>query len=493
MKTHQQTALGSLPSLALTLLALMASSYSALAADKYWRIDGTSSTWTASNWGTVAAGPFTTGWTANDNAIFNANSSITNVTNTAIGNVTVADGVTVTLTAAGTYATGGAVRTLTVGTGSILDYAAQGFSTVAGTGFIKDGAGIFFTSNGTSYTGGFTLNAGTVIVGGVNALGNGGALAINGGTIAANGTRNITARYSSVTIGGDFTIGGVTTGVATGNGSATANITFADNMSLGAATRKITIGSNATYTLGGILSGGAGTGLTVDASGGATGNLTLSSLSNSYSGATTVQGGTLFVSGSITASSLTTINGTGTLGGAGTVGALAVASGGTVSPGASAIGAGTLNVGATSLQVGGTYKLELRNDGSTGAAGTQWDKLVTGALDMSTLSSDSQFTLKLQTLNTGGTANAALSTFDSSVNHTWASIITATSLVGFSSDKFSVDTNGFTNLFDGVFSVVANGNNLDLQYLAIPEPSAALSLLFGTGALLTFRRWRRMA
>ena len=54
------------------------------------------------------------------------------------------------MTAAGTYSNAGNVRTLTVGTGSILDYAAQNISTVAGTGFIKNGAGIYFSATETN-------------------------------------------------------------------------------------------------------------------------------------------------------------------------------------------------------------------------------------------------------------------------------------------------------------------------------------------------------
>jgi autotransporter-associated beta strand protein len=144
-------------------------------------------------------------------------------------------------------------------------------------------------------------------MGGINAMGSG-ALTINGGTIAANATRNVTARYTSVTIGGDFTIGAVTANVTSGNGSAAANITFADNMGLGAATRTITIGSNATYSFNGIFSGSTGTGLTINASPGATGNITLGG-NNSFNGPFSANGGitNLSVNGALGAVSSVTI------------------------------------------------------------------------------------------------------------------------------------------------------------------------------------------
>ncbi len=331
-----------------------------VSAQLFWNTNGVSATWTSTNWGTSPGGPFTLGWTNNTDAVFTANSLITFVTNTQIGNVTVADGVTVALTSAGTYSNGGNVRTLDVGTGSILDYASQNISTAAGNGFIKNGAGIYFSANGNQYTGGFTLNNGTIIMGGINAMGaGGGALNINGGTIAANATRNVTSRYSGINVGGDFTIGAVTTGVPSGNGSASANITFADNVALGLAARTITIGSNATYTFGGIISGGTGTGLTVVAASGATGSLALNG-ANTFDGGTVVNSGTLLLgntTGSATGTGGVTMNAGGRLLGGingGTtffinVGSnqVDVNSGGIFSPGSTPTGGGIMHITGT--------------------------------------------------------------------------------------------------------------------------------------------------
>ena len=102
-----------------------------------------------------------------------------------------------------------------------------------------------------------------------------------------------------------------------------------------------------TYT--GVISGGG----TVDKTG--TGTLIMTN-TNTYNGATTIDGGTLQVDGSIALSSVG-VNSGGTLGGNGTVGPTTVNSGGTLSPGASI---GTLNVtGDLTFNAGSTYKVEV--------------------------------------------------------------------------------------------------------------------------------------
>jgi autotransporter-associated beta strand protein len=84
---------------------------------------------------------------------------------------------------------------------------------------------------------------------------------------------------------------------------------------------------------------------------------------DAYSGATTVNAGTLRVDGSIT-NSATTVNSGGTLAGNGTMGSVDVASGGTLSPGASA---GLLTTGDLHLESGAQFNVEL--GGTTAGAG----------------------------------------------------------------------------------------------------------------------------
>ena len=100
-----QTCFARVAKVALVMLAVIAlvTVSQVKAADKYWQTNGTSATWTSSSWGTSSSGPFSVGWSAGDNAIFNtpltSPNLITYVTTTAIGNVTVNANTTVTAAA----------------------------------------------------------------------------------------------------------------------------------------------------------------------------------------------------------------------------------------------------------------------------------------------------------------------------------------------------------------------------------------------------------
>ncbi len=251
-------------------------------AQQFWRTDGTTGTWVAgANWSAAPSAVGGSAWAPGSNAQFNATSTATFATTT-VGNVTVADGATVTVTAGGTLSTGSSLaRTFDIGTGATLNWTGQNVSTAANqAGFIKSGSGTWnIGSQANAYNSansGFTLNNGTVIVGGNNSFGGANSvLTINGGTIQTSGGRSFA--NSTVNIGGDFTLTG------------TGNDVYAGAVNLGSATRVITNSiTSGSRTFGGVVSGAAGSGITFSGTG--TNGL---SGANTYSGITTLNSGSL--------------------------------------------------------------------------------------------------------------------------------------------------------------------------------------------------------
>ncbi|OYW71709.1 MAG: hypothetical protein B7Z37_26980 [Verrucomicrobia bacterium 12-59-8] len=268
-------------SMIMALLGLSISQVRAAPVDEYWRTDGTTGgTWTSTFWNigsaTATGG---TGWTAANNAVFSANSTLTFASST-VGNVSVTNGSTVNITAGGTLTLSPLISTFDIGTGSTLTWQGQTVVASSASGITKNGAGtldlgaLTFT---TTMNGGFTLNNGTVIVSGDKALGNG-ALALNGGTLQSSGTRAFAT--TSLVIGGNFALAG------TGN----ANWDAATTIALGASTRTITNSTTSgSRQFRGLISGSAGAGLTFAGSGSA--QIYVGNTGNTFSGAVTITGG----------------------------------------------------------------------------------------------------------------------------------------------------------------------------------------------------------
>jgi autotransporter-associated beta strand protein len=237
-----------------------------------------------------------------------------------------------TLTAAGGTISnqGNGVVPVNVSAGKTLDFGTQVFTSASAAGYAKNGAGVLALAGGT-FGGGFTLNAGTVIARGVNALGGNiaapGPLNINGGAVGANASRDFTDKHGAINVGGDFQLGVPSSAVPVSSDAA--NLTFDADVALGAATRTVTIGANGNYTLAGIISGSSGVvGLTVARLPGANGRLVLSG-ANTYAGPTTVGGGTLALvgSGSVANSSAIELAGGATLDVSGLTNALTLSNG----------------------------------------------------------------------------------------------------------------------------------------------------------------------
>jgi len=287
------TRFGGLAAIILAFATLMSFAGSAHAQTSYTSTSNTTA-WNTTRWNNSSdVAPYGSAYTANNSVSFTSGNYSIGGMGAAldVGNVTLSNTVSVNFTSvSSTYATGGKVRTITVGSGATFDLQGQSISTAAGVGFIKEGQGVFALA-GAGYSGGFTLNNGTVILRGTTALGNG-TLTLNGGTLAGSATRDLSGKATGITIGGNVKFGEIASNVSLA--SDTANLTCNATVSLGGAERTLTVGNNGTHTLNGVFSNG---GLVIARAAGVTGKFVFGGI-NTYTGNTTISGGTLALTGS---------------------------------------------------------------------------------------------------------------------------------------------------------------------------------------------------
>ena len=211
---------------------------------------------------------------------------------------------------------------------------------------------------------------------------------------------------------------------------------------------------------------------------------------NTYAGGTTVNQGALVVNGSVGA---VTVNTGGSLGGSGTVGAVTLTSGSFLNPGNSP---GLLTAASSSWAAGSTYNWEI-DQASGGTAGVNWDLFsVTGALDLSALSSTAKMNLVLQSLS-------SMDDFSPTAEYSWV-FAQAGSLVGAGladganvTDLFNITATAFNGGVGPVngfrVEVGTLGGVRTLNLMAVPEPSTGAMLVFGLVGLVGMRVLRRKA
>jgi len=302
-----------------------------------------------------------------------------------------------------------------------------------------------------TYSGGTTLDGGTLTVAKVNGLGTG-WLTINSGILNL-GTYDQTV--------GEFSMSGGTV-----NGTSGA-ITAAGYQVWSGAINARLAGS------GPLVKSGPG--------------LMNVTMPNTYAGGTMITGGTLAINnltGSGTGGGPVLIHNGGTLAGRGIIsGMVTNLPGGTISPG---FNVGRLSTGTEVWLGGSTFRWEI-ND-ATAAAGVGWDLLSISGLLNVLASSGSQATLELVSFTLGGAPGSAAN-FDPAQSYLWKIAETSGGItfpVGEDeTTAIHVSTDGLAASFSGgTFSVTQspNGRDLYLAYMPTPVPEPDKLALLGLGA-----------
>lgn len=441
------------------------------------------------------------------------------------------------------------------GSGGSLDYLFNGsgnwdvsgaFSNSGNISITKSGSGVLTLSAANSHVSGTTLTSGILRVtntagfgsglvtlnGGTlqllhNGAGNGDVVTYNTGEIRTNSGNTATIHVGnngantnnliSLNHSSEYNLGNATLNVTGANGYALEIKTFragagvSGTAILNPTTANLILGtvaninSSHTLQLGGtssgnrvtdVISNGAGT-LTILKTG--TSRWTFEG-ANTYTGATTINGGTLLFNNTTSSGAGTgavTVNNGGTLGGTGRItGSIIVNSGGTLAPGASiqSFASGTLNFNS-----GSTFGYEIDSAAPLSSAADL--QVVSGNLNLSgtvklsitDLAPSNDFLFLPNTIftliNYTGTWNNGLFTFGGDLLGDDAQFIAGkyTWLIDYNATSGGVNFTG--DYLSGKFV------NLTLMSLSVPEPSTLLLL---ASALLiplpaAYRRRRRLA
>lgn len=388
----------------------------------------------------------------------------------------------------------GYTLTLTGTTGSTISFnGANTTQSIAGSGSIvvdTQGTVSFGPGSGgrqmNTFTGGVTLNSGTIALQGGNSGGGGGMgglgtgiFTINGGAVSGGG--NIAGR--ALTISGqvwnaDWSFVG-SRSVDMGTGA----------ISLGTAagtSRTLTVQAGANIlTIGGAISNGATANSLVKAG---SSTLILSGTSV-YTGQTLVNAGTLIVDGALDGGGDVIVMAGAALGGSGSIAGNATISG-THRPGNSP-GVQTFE-NDLAYNAGAQFEFELTANSSVqGSPVAVFDQIVVGG--------DLNFTgetLFSMTFNAGSSVDWSDSFWNT--NQSWLVFDVAGLTTGLDnlSVVFANWADGQGDLFDTVragaaFSFSQTGGDVYLNYVAIPEPSTGLLLAGGFVTVALFRRRRR--
>jgi len=443
----------------------------------------------------------------------NFNISSGTLDNTSGGPIVVASGTTkLKISIDGNFAFGG-TNELDLGTGLTTLGASAGARTITtnGTnaltlaGNIVDGGGIAPSASSVTKEG-----SGSLVLAGINfytggTTVNNGTLTVAGDAVAAQstlaGTRTTSTTITGLASTANMRVGQAITGTGIASGTIITGIASGTSVTVSQATTASTVADLA------VASGsGLGTGA-VSVTGGtllvnSTGNI------NSVS-AVSISGGTFKYDATTALDRDVTLNGgkfsynssnnytgaltftSGTVGGSNLAGfALSIGANQTMSPGNST---GTMASDATTWTTGGTFRFELNDTaGTAGSTSLGWDLLNAASLNIT--AGVGEFTIQIASLDSLQAAGNAAN-FNGANNYSWLFVDAGVDITGFNAGSFILNDSAFTNSTPGTFSISQGdglGGDLDKLYInytgVIPEPSTYALLMGGLGLLAFLRR-----
>jgi autotransporter-associated beta strand protein len=206
-------------------------------------------------------------------------------------------------------------------------------------------------------------------------------------------------------------------------------------------------------------------------------------------------GAGLIVNSGVTISNpIVTLSSPNTIGGNGTISSPAITADSTVilSPTA-APGGGPGNLTFTNnLTLASGVAIHFDIYDATGAAGTGYG-LITAAGGLNLTASPNTITFNLISTNSTG-GNAAAINFNPAVPYSWTFASSSTPITGFNPNQFNLVSSFLNGTNGGTFSFAESGNNLELNFTPVPEPSTWALLAAGVFTVLPLAvRRRRLA
>lgn len=352
---------------------------------------------------------------------------------------------------------------LTVETDTVLSGDVE--ESLPGAGFIKKGNGKLTLSGVNSFSGGISLDEGTLVLGGDQAAGSGKITLKSGTKIeTTGGARRLSNNFSlagTVGISGGLTI--------------TGDVSLSDLAQLEV---------EGTTTLAGKLTEEKpGTGFAKKGNG----TLVLEG-ANTISGGVSLADGTLLInntSGSGTGRGSVSVTGKGTLGGKGTIaGNVTLGPGTQIAPGASP---GMLTTGSQTWEAGAALVWEINDAAGTEGANPGWDTLkINGTLQLNATPAN-PILIRLASL-TLSNAPGTTAHFDTTLDYAWNLAQTTGGVAGFDASALIIDPSGFANALNGgKLRVEVRGNDLVLAFQGVKPLRVTKTELVGNAVRLSIQ------